>query len=100
MKAKVTKDVSHILNEINECKAAADEVNRSKASADKTHRTLSSNLADLAKKCDIAALHLSDFDREKRRQMSENAELLREVQELSANASLMLKTKASLVSAL
>jgi len=100
MKAKVTKDVSHILNEINECKAAADEVNRSKASADKTHRTLSNNLADLAKKCDTAALHLSDFDREKRRQASENAELLREVQELSANASLMLKTKASLVSAL
>merc|ERR1712002_18065 len=32
MKAKVTKDVSHILNEINECKAATDEVNRSKAS--------------------------------------------------------------------
>ena len=31
---------------------------------------------------------------------SENAELLREVQELSANASLMLKTKASLVAAL
>ena len=118
---RVTKDVSHILNEINECKAAADEVNRSKvnlrskrrpncrqhiegifpqASADKTHRTLSNNLADLAKKCDTAALHLSDFDREKRRQASENAELLREVQELSANASLMLKTKASLVSAL
>merc|ERR1719394_346867 len=34
------------------------------------------------------------------RQASENAELLREVQELSANASLMLKTKASLVAAL
>ena len=61
---------------------------------------MSNNLADLAKKCDTAALHLSDFDREKRRQASENAELLREVQELSANASLMLKTKASLVSAL
>ena len=27
---RVTKDVSYILNEINECKAAADEVNRSK----------------------------------------------------------------------
>ena len=100
MKAKVTKDVSHILNEINECKAATDEVNRSKASADKTHRTLSTNLADLAKKCDTAALHLSDFDREKRRQASENAELLREVQELSANASLMVKTKSALVAAL
>ena len=61
---------------------------------------MSNNLADLAKKCDTAALHLSDFDREKRRQASENAELLREVQELSANASLMLKTKASLVAAL
>ena len=70
------------------------------ASADKTHRTLSTSLSDLAKKCDTAALHLSDFDREKRRQASENAELLREVQELSANASLMLKTKASLVAAL
>ena len=29
---RVTKDVSHILNEINECKAATDEVNRSKVS--------------------------------------------------------------------
>jgi len=100
MKAKITKDMSHILNEINDCRAATDEVNRSKASAEKSLRALMATYGDLSKKIENTNLHLGDFEAAKQRQVAENGELLRELQELSANASLMLKSKAALVSAL
>merc|ERR1712130_651132 len=45
-------------------------------------------------------LNLGDFEASKRRMTSENADLLRQVQELNANASLMVKTKSALASAL
>ena len=45
-------------------------------------------------------LNLGDFEQSKRRITAENADLLRQLQELAANASLMTKTKSALVSAL
>merc|ERR1712112_171953 len=45
-------------------------------------------------------LNLGDFEAGKRRITAENADLLRQLQELNANASLMTKTKSALVSAL
>ena len=45
-------------------------------------------------------LTLGDFEAIKRRISTENADQLRQLQELNANASLMVKTKAALVSAL
>ena len=59
-----------------------------------------SSLNDLTKKVEESNLHLGDFEQGKKRLNLENADLLRQVQELQANASLMLKTKAALVSAL
>merc|ERR1712212_956011 len=99
-KAKVVKDCGQIANEIGDVRAATDEVARSKASAEKSHRSLIQTLNELTKRIEETNLNLGDFEASKRRMTSENADLLRQVQELSANASLMTKTKSALVSAL
>merc|ERR1711863_103376 len=100
MKAKVNKDCSQIMAEIQDVRAATDEVGRSKASAEKSQRALAATLTDLTKKIKEVNLNLGDFEQSKRRITAENADLLRQLQELAANASLMTKTKSALVSAL
>merc|ERR1712045_760650 len=100
MKAKVNKDCSQIMAEIQDVRAATDEVGRSKASAEKSQRALTATLTDLSKKIEEVNLNLGDFEQSKRRITAENADLLRQLQELAANASLMTKTKSALVSAL
>merc|ERR1712054_180003 len=100
MKAKVVKDCGQIANEIGDVRAATDEVARSKASAEKSHRSLIATLNELTKRIEETNLNLGDFEAAKRRMTSENADLLRQVQELSANASLMVKTKSALAAAL
>ena len=50
--------------------------------------------------CFQVNLNLGDFEQSKRRITAENADLLRQLQELTANANLMTKTKAALVAAL
>ena len=54
----------------------------------------------MTKKIADIDLNLGDFEAGKRRIAAENAELLRLLQELTATASLMVKTKTALVSAL
>merc|ERR1712088_1230557 len=73
---------------------------RSKASAEKSQRALTGTLNELTKKIEEVNLNLGDFEAGKRRITVENADLLRQLQELNANASLMTKTKSALVSAL
>ena len=115
---RINKDCNQILNEITDVRAATDEVARSKvihaivlylktnkktcdqASAEKTYRNLASSLNELTKKVEESNLTLGDFEAIKRRISNENADQLRQLQELNANASLMVKTKAALVSAL
>merc|ERR1712088_348870 len=75
-------------------------VARSKASAEKSQRSLTATLNELTKKIEEVNLNLGDFEAGKRRITVENADLLRQLQELNANASLMTKTKSALVSAL
>merc|ERR1712038_1789549 len=93
-------DCGQIANEIADVRAATDEVARSKASAEKSQRSLTGTLNELTKKIGEANLNLGDFEASKRRITAENADLLRQLQELNANASLMTKTKSALVSAL
>merc|ERR1712240_674761 len=52
MKAKVAKDCTQIMAEIQDVRAATDEVGRSKASAEKSQRALTATLTDLSKKID------------------------------------------------
>ena len=54
----------------------------------------------ISKKVEESNLHLEDFENQKRRITIENADLLRQLQEMSANASLMVKQKSALMAAL
>merc|ERR1719479_445327 len=80
MKAKVNKDCSQIMAEIQDVRAATDEVGRSKASAEKSQRALAATLTDLTKKIEEVNLNLGDFEQSKRRITAENADLLRQLQ--------------------
>merc|ERR1719309_121158 len=100
MKAKIEKDKSQIMIEIQDVRAATDEVARSKASAEKSYKNLVGNLNDLNKKGEEFNLNLGDMEAGKRRITAENADLLRQLQELESNANLLLKTKSALVAAL
>ena len=55
---------------------------------------------DLNKKVEEANLTLGDMDASKKRLTAENADLLRQLQELESDANLLLKTKSALVAAL
>ena len=70
------------------------------ASAEKSYRDLNSNLNDKTKRIAEINLNLGDFEANKRRMTTENADLLRQLQDLNATASLMVKTKSALVAAL
>merc|ERR1740136_437551 len=99
MKAKIDKDKSQIMIEIQDVRAATEEVGRSKASAEKSFRNLSGALHDQAKKVEEANLTLGDMEAGKRRVTSENADLLGQLQEMEGDANLLVKTKSALVAA-
>merc|ERR1712055_493777 len=61
---------------------------------------LMENLNILNKRVDEIKLNLSDYETNKRRMTIENADLLRQLHDLNANACLMLKTKSTLASKL
>merc|ERR1719394_2079912 len=66
MKAKVAKDCTQIMAEIQDVRAATDEVGRSKASAEKSQRALTATLTDLSKKIEEVNLNLGDFEAKER----------------------------------
>merc|ERR1712242_587035 len=73
---------------------------RSKASVEKSNKTLIGQLNDANKKVEEANLTLGDFENHKRKIAAENADLLRQVQELENAANMMGKVKTQLISAL
>ena len=74
--------------------------NPSQASAEKSCRALTETLNNLVKRVEESTLQLGDFEAGKRRITLENAQLLRQLQQLNAGASLILQTKSALVTAL
>merc|ERR1712200_248858 len=100
MKAKIEKDKTQIMHEIQDVRAASDEIARSKASAEKSNKNLINNLNDVNKKVEEANLTLGDFENNKRKVAAENADLLRQLQELENNAGMLAKIKANLASQL
>merc|ERR1711994_103414 len=96
MKNKVEKDKTLIMREIADARAAIDEVNRSKAASEKTHRDLLSTLNDQSKKIEEATLTLNDMEGSKRKIAAENADLLRQLQEMENSANMLSKLKLSL----
>merc|ERR1711892_609555 len=69
-------------------------------SAEKSFKSLSGALHDQAKKVEEASLTLGDMLAGQRRVTTENADLLRQLQELEGYANLLVKTKSALVAAL
>ena len=98
--SRIEKDKTQIMSEIQDVRAAAEEVARSKACAEKSHKHILGQLNELNKKIEESNLNLGDMEAAKRRLTAENADLLRQLQELEASANLMLKTKSSMVAQL
>ena len=67
MKAKVDKDKSIILHEIDDTRAATEEISRAKSSAEKSVKALQATLAETCKKIDEATMVLGDFENSKRK---------------------------------
>merc|ERR1719328_34722 len=76
--------------------AVTDEIGRSKASAEKSNKNLIGQLNDHNKKVEEANLTLGDFENNKRKVAAENADLLRQLQELENQANMLTKTKIQL----
>merc|ERR1719338_35505 len=96
MKAKIEKDKTQLMHEIQDCRAATEEIGRSKASAEKSNKGLLGSLNEANKKVEEANLTLGDFENNKRKIAAENADLLRQVQELENQANMLAKLKAQL----
>merc|ERR1712073_69883 len=100
MKAKVDKDKSLILHEIDDIRAATDEVNRSKASIEKNIKALQATLQETCKKIDEASMVLGDFEKSKRKMACENSDLLRTAGELANNLQMLNHAKSALAAQL
>merc|ERR1711935_1298206 len=100
MKAKIEKYKTSLMHEIADVRAANDEIGRSKASAEKSNKNMFAMLNDVNKKVEEANLTLGDFENNKRKVAAENADLLRQLQELENNAAMLGKIRAQLASQL
>merc|ERR1712012_902767 len=100
MKAKIEKEKTGLMHEIQDVRAATDEIGRSKASAEKSNKTLLTSLNEANKKVEAANLTLGDFENNKRKIAAENADLLKQVQELENQANMLAKFKVQLSSQL
>merc|ERR1712214_143578 len=96
MKAKIEKDKSSLVHEIQDVRAATDEIGRSKASAEKSNKNLIVQLNEHNKKVEEANLTIGDFENAKRKIAAENADLLRQLGELENQANMLSKLKAQL----
>merc|ERR1719189_2695078 len=96
VKAKIEKDKNNLMHEIADVRAATDEIGRSGASAEKSNKGLLGSLNDANKKVEEATLTLGDFENNKRKIAAENADLLRQLQELENQANMLAKLKAQL----
>merc|ERR1711884_1017076 len=68
----------------------------SKAASEKSHRNLLSTLNDQSKKIEEATLTLNDMEGAKRKIAAENADLLRQLQEMENSANMLSKLKLTL----
>merc|ERR1719325_501603 len=100
MKSKIEKDKSAIMHECTDVRAATDEIVRSKASAEKSNKNLITQLNEVNKKVEEANLTLGDFENSKRKLAAENADLLRQLQELENTANMLVKIKTQMQSQL
>merc|ERR1719189_1662398 len=100
LKSKIEKDKTMLMHEVQDVRAATDEVGRAKASAEKSNKNLIASLNDVNKKVEEATLTIGDFENAKRKLSAENADLLRQLQELENQANMLSKYKVQYATAL
>ena len=100
MKGKIEKDKGLILNEMTDVRTASDEVIRSKAAAEKSSKALVCQLNEINKRVEASGMSLSDLDNAKRKISAENADLLRQLQEMENVVYMHVKAKDSLTASL
>ena len=71
-------------------------MSRSKAAAEKSSKVLTNQLNDINKKVETSALHLIDFNNAKHKIAAENADLLRQLQEMENVVYLNVKSREAL----
>ena len=97
---RIEKDKVQIAIELDDVRHANEEVNRSKSASDKSFKGLTAEYNSLSKKLDELQFSLTDFDNAKRKLNAENADLLRQLQELDNTALLNSRNVDSLSSSL
>merc|ERR1711992_33863 len=100
LKSKIEKDKTSLMHEVQDVRAATDEVGRAKASAEKSGKNLILSLNEVNKKVEEATLTIGDFENAKRKLSAENADLLRQLQELENQANMLSKYKVQYATAL
>ena len=91
MKEKIEKDKKGLMNETQDVRAATDDMGRSKSSTEKANKILIASLNEVNKKVEEANLTLGDFENAKKKLGLENADLLRQQQELENQANMLAK---------
>lgn len=96
MKQKIEKEKHGKRLQIDEVKGAMDTVLNEKASVEKQNHHLNQQLSDTTRRCEEANLTLSDFDNSKKKIVIENADFLRNIEELDNNNNVLSKIKQTL----
>ena len=96
MKVKIEKEKHAKRLQIDEIRAAQDTVCNEKASVEKQNKLLQNQLNEVNRKYEEANLNLADFDNAKKKIILENADILRQIEELDNNNNTLQKIRANL----
>merc|ERR1712198_205500 len=96
MKQKIEKEKHAKKLQIDEVMGAIDVVANEKASLEKQNSLLNHQLNEVNRRCEEANLTLSDYDNSRKKTVIENVELLRSVEELENNNSVLAKVNSTL----
>merc|ERR1711902_196266 len=100
MKQKVDKEKHAKKLQIDEVNGAMDVVANEKASLEKQNSLLNHQLNEVNRKCEEANLTLTDYDNSRKKTVVENVDLLRSVEELDNNNTVLGKANTTLVTQL
>merc|ERR1712110_338043 len=96
MKQKIEKEKHAKRLQIDEIRAAQDTICNEKASVEKQNKLLQNQLNDINRKCEEAHLTLADFETAKKKIILENAEHLRQIEELDNSNNTLQKIRVNL----
>merc|ERR1712045_714706 len=96
MKQKIEKEKHGKRLQIDEIRAAQDTICNEKASVEKQNKLLQNQLNDINRKCEEHHLTLADFENAKKKVIMENADHLRQIEELDNSNNTLQKLRANL----